>query len=132
GNRVAATITINLFFGTGMVIPGTGIFLNNEMDDFSTKPGVPNAFQLIGADANAIAPGKRPLSSSTPTFVESDRGVMVLGSPGGSLITGMVLLATLDFMDGKNAKDIVKAPRIHHQYFPDVISYEPGALSAEQ
>jgi gamma-glutamyltranspeptidase / glutathione hydrolase len=132
GNRVGMTITLNLLLGSGLMVPGTGILLNNQMDDFSVKAGTPNAYQLIGADANAIAAGKRPLSSSTPTFIESDRGVMVLGSPGGSLITGMVLLATLDFMDGKNAKDIVGAPRIHHQYYPDVISYEPGALSAEQ
>jgi gamma-glutamyltranspeptidase/glutathione hydrolase len=132
GNRVGMTITLNLLLGSGLMVPGTGILLNNQMDDFSIKAGTPNAYQLIGADANAIAPGKRPLSSSTPTFIESDRGVMVLGSPGGSLITGMVLLATLDFMDGKSAKDIVSAPRIHHQYYPDAISYEPGALSAEQ
>jgi gamma-glutamyltranspeptidase / glutathione hydrolase len=132
GNRVGMTITLNLLLGSGLMVPGTGILLNNQMDDFSIKAGTPNAYQLIGADANAIAPGKRPLSSSTPTFIESDRGVMVLGSPGGSLITGMVLLATLDFMNGKSAKDIVSAPRIHHQYYPDVISYEPGALSAEQ
>jgi gamma-glutamyltranspeptidase/glutathione hydrolase len=132
GNRVGMTITLNLLLGSGLMVPGTGILLNNQMDDFSVKPGTPNAYQLIGADANAIAPGKRPLSSSTPTFVESDRGVMILGSPGGSYIIGMVLLATLDFMEGKSAKDIVSAPRIHHQYFPDVIQYEPGALTAEQ
>jgi gamma-glutamyltranspeptidase/glutathione hydrolase len=132
GNRVGMTITLNLLLGSGIMVPGTGILLNNQMDDFSIKAGTPNAYQLIGAEANAVAAGKRPLSSSTPTFVESDRGVMILGSPGGSFITGMVLLATLDFMDGKSAKDIVAAPRIHHQYFPDVITYEPGALSDEQ
>jgi gamma-glutamyltranspeptidase / glutathione hydrolase len=132
GNRVGMTITLNLLLGSGLMVPGTGILLNNQMDDFSIKPGTPNAYQLIGADANSIAPGKRPLSSSTPTFIESERGVMILGSPGGSYITGMVLLATLDFISGKSAKDIVGAPRIHHQYFPDVIQYEPGALSAEQ
>jgi gamma-glutamyltranspeptidase/glutathione hydrolase len=114
------------------MVPGTGILLNNQMDDFSIKAGTPNAYQLIGAEANAVAPGKRPLSSSTPTFVESDRGVMILGSPGGSFITGMVLLATLDFMDGKSAQAIVSAPRIHHQYFPDVITYEPDALSDDE
>jgi gamma-glutamyltranspeptidase/glutathione hydrolase len=132
GNRVAATITINLFFGTGMVIPGTGIFLNNEMDDFSTKPGEPNAFQLIGADANEVAPGKRPLSSSTPTFVESDRGVMITGSPGGSRIIGMVLLATLEYMDGKSAKEIAATPRYHHQFSPDVVFFERDALTREE
>jgi gamma-glutamyltranspeptidase/glutathione hydrolase len=132
GNRVGMTITLNLLLGSGLMVPGTGILLNNQMDDFSIKPGTPNAYRLIGADANAIAPGKRPLSSSTPTFVEADRGVMVLGSPGGSYITGMVLLATLNFMDGMSAKDIVAAPRYHHQYYPDVIQYEPGAFTAEQ
>jgi len=132
GNRVGMTITLNLLLGSGLMVPGTGILLNNQMDDFSVKPGTPNAYQLIGADANAIAPGKRPLSSSTPTFIESERGVMIVGSPGGSYITGMVLLATLDFMAGKSAKEIVSAPRFHHQYFPDVVQYEPGALTAEQ
>lgn len=132
GNRVGMTITLNLLLGSGLMIPGTGILLNNQMDDFSIKPGTPNAYRLIGADANAIAPGKRPLSSSTPTFVEADRGVMVLGTPGGSYITGMVLLATLNFMDGMNAKDIVSAPRFHHQYYPDVIQYEPGAFTDAQ
>ena len=132
GNRVATTITLNLWMGTGIVVPGTGLLLNNEMDDFSIKAGTPNAYQLIGAEANAIAPGKRPLSSSSPTFVESDRGVMIAGSPGGSYIIGMVLLATLDFMAGKSATEIVSAPRFHHQYFPDVLTYEPGAFTTEQ
>ncbi len=132
GNLVAVTITLNLWFGTGQVVPGTGVLLNNQMDDFSIKPGTPNAYRLIGADANAIAPGKRPLSSSTPTFVESDRGVMIVGSPGGSTIIGMSLQATLAFMEGKSAMEIVSAPRIHHQYFPDVIQYEAGALTPEQ
>jgi gamma-glutamyltranspeptidase/glutathione hydrolase len=132
GNRVGMTITLNLLLGSGLMVPGTGILLNNQMDDFSIKPGTMNAYRLIGADANAIAPGKRPLSSSTPTFIEADRGVMVLGTPGGSYITGMVLLATLNFVDGMNAKDIVSAPRFHHQYYPDVIQYEPGAFTDAQ
>jgi gamma-glutamyltranspeptidase/glutathione hydrolase len=132
GNLVAATITLNFFYGSGLMVPGTGILLNNQMDDFSSKAGVPNGFQLIGGDANAIAPGKRPLSSSTPTFVEAPNGLMVIGSPGGSRIPGMVILGTLNFMDGKSAQDIVGAPRFHHQFSPDVIEYEPGALSAEQ
>jgi gamma-glutamyltranspeptidase/glutathione hydrolase len=132
GNMVAATITLNFFYGSGLMIPGTGILLNNQMDDFSVKPGVPNGFQLIGADANAIAPKKRPLSSSTPTFVEGPRGLMIIGSPGGSRIPGMVILGTLNFMDGKTAQDIVAAPRFHHQFSPDVLEFEPGALSAEE
>jgi gamma-glutamyltranspeptidase/glutathione hydrolase len=131
GNMVAATITLNFFYGSGLMVPGTGILLNNQMDDFSVKPGVPNGFQLIGADANAIAPKKRPLSSSTPTFVEGPKGLMIIGSPGGSRIPGMVILGTLNFMDGKNAQDIVAAPRIHHQFSPDILEFEPGALSAE-
>lgn len=132
GNRAAVTITLNFWFGSGLMIPGTGILLNNQMDDFSSKPGSPNGYDLIGAEANAIAPGKRMLSSSTPTFIESDRGVLITGSPGGSYITGMVLLATLDFLDGKNAQQIVAAPRFHHQYLPDVTEFEAGAFSTEE
>lgn len=131
GNLVAATITLNFFYGSGLMVPGTGILLNNQMDDFSSKPGVPNGFQLIGGDANAIAPRKRPLSSSTPTFVEGPSGLMVIGSPGGSRIPGMVILGTLNFMEGKSAQEIVSAPRFHHQFSPDVIEYEPGSLTAE-
>ena len=129
GNRVAATITLNFGFGSGRMIKGTGLFLNNEMDDFSMKPGVPNGYGLVGADANAIAPRKRMLSSVTPAFVDAGDRMMITGSPGGSLIIGMVLLATLDFLDGHSAAEIAAAPRIHHQYLPDVVRYEPGALS---
>jgi gamma-glutamyltranspeptidase/glutathione hydrolase len=132
GNRVAVTITLNLWFGSGLMAPGTGFFLNDQMDDFSSKVGMPNAYQLVGADANAIAPGKRPLSSSTPTFIESDKGLMITGTPGGNYIIGMVLLATLDFMDGKSAKEIVATPRFHHQYLPDVVTYESDAFSEQE
>ena len=132
GNMVAATITLNFFFGSGLMVPGTGILLNNQMDDFSVKPGVPNGFQLIGADANAIAPKKRPLSSSTPTFVEGPNGLMIIGSPGGSYIPGMVILGTLDFMDGKDAQAIVSAPRYHHQFSPDVLQFETDAFTPEE
>jgi gamma-glutamyltranspeptidase / glutathione hydrolase len=93
---------------------------------------VPNGFRLVGADANAIAPHKRPLSSMTPTFVESQDGVMVLGSPGGSYIMGMVLLATLDWLDGVSAEEFIKKGRYHHQYLPDQLSFEPGAFTAEE
>jgi len=132
GNLVAATITLNFFFGSGLMIPGTGILLNNQMDDFSVKPGVPNGFQLIGADANAIAPKKRPLSSSTPTFVEAPDGLMVLGSPGGSYIPGMVILGTLNFLEGRSAQEIVAAPRFHHQFSPDVLQFESDALTPDE
>jgi gamma-glutamyltranspeptidase/glutathione hydrolase len=132
GNMVAATLTLNFFYGSGLMIPGTGILLNNQMDDFSAKPGVPNGFQLIGAEANSIAPRKRPLSSSTPTFVEGPKGLMIIGSPGGSRIPGMVILGTLNFMDGKNAQEIVAAPRFHHQFSPDVVEFEPGSLTADE
>ncbi len=129
GNRVAATLSINYPFGSGFVPPGTGVLLNDEMDDFSTKPGVPNAYGLVGAEANAIAPGKRPLSSMTPTFLESDRGIALLGTPGGSRIITMVLLATLDHAAGGAPDHWVARPRFHHQYLPDVIQYEPEALT---
>jgi gamma-glutamyltranspeptidase/glutathione hydrolase len=132
GNRVAGTITLNSGFGSGLMVDGTGLLLNNQMDDFSVKPGVPNIYGLIGASANAIEPGKRMLSSITPTFVESPRGYMIVGSPGGSLITGMVLLATLNWIDGMDAKQIVAAPRIHHQYQPDTLTYETAALTVEE
>ncbi len=132
GNRAAVTVTVNFGFGSGLIIPGTGIALNNEMDDFSIKPGVPNGFQLVGADANAIAPGKRMLSSMAPTFVESKDGVMILGSPGGSFIIGMVLLGTLERLDGHDAQEIVALPRYHHQYLPDVVMYESKALTDEE
>ncbi len=129
GNRVAATISVNLFFGTGYMPPKTGVLLNNTMDDFSTKPGRPNEFGLVGATANAIAPNKRALSSMSPTFVETSKGLMIEGSPGGSFIISMVLLGTLNYLDGMSAADIVKYPRYHHQYLPDVVDYEAGALT---
>jgi len=130
GNRVAATLSINSAFGSGFVPADTGVLLNNEMDDFAAKPDTPNLYGLVGADANAIAPGKRPLSSMTPTFLEDNDRVVVLGTPGGSRIISMVLLATLDFSAGRGtAADWVKRPRFHHQYLPDVVQYEPGALT---
>jgi gamma-glutamyltranspeptidase/glutathione hydrolase len=130
GNRVAATISINLFFGAGYMPPKTGVLLNDTMDDFSIKPGTPNAFGLVGDAANAIAPNKRSLSSMAPSFVETPKGVMIIGTPGGSYIISMVLLGTLDYLDGMNAADVVKDPRYHHQYLPDVVDYEKGALSS--
>jgi gamma-glutamyltranspeptidase/glutathione hydrolase len=132
GNRVAATISINLFLGTGYMPPKTGVLLNNTMDDFSTKPGRPNEFGLVGASANAIAPNKRSLSSMTPTFVETSKGLMIVGSPGGSYIISMVLLGTLNYLDGMNAAQIVKYPHYHHQYLPDEVDYEQGALTDKE
>ena len=133
GNRVGGTMTINTWFGAVFMAPGTGIVLNNEMDDFVIKPMVANNYGLVGSSANAIEPGKRPLSSMSPTFLESDRGVAVLGTPGGSRIISMVLLAAMEWMDGGTAEQMVSLKRYHHQFFPDVISFEAGALtSAEQ
>ena len=129
GNRVAATLSINYPFGSGFVPTDTGVLLNDEMDDFASKPGAPNIYGLIGAQANAIAPGKRMLSSMSPTFVETQNRVAILGTPGGSRIITMVLHGILGVMDGKSAEEIVRAPRFHHQYLPDVVQFEPGALS---
>jgi gamma-glutamyltranspeptidase/glutathione hydrolase len=129
GNRAAVTITVNLFFGSGYMPAGTGVLLNNEMDDFSTKPGRPNVFGLIGNTANSIAPNKRSLSSMSPTFVETQKGMMIIGSPGGSTIISQVLLGVLNYVDGMSAADIVKYPHYHHQYLPDEVGYEQGALT---
>lgn len=130
GNRLAATLSVNLPFGAAFVAPGTGFVLNNEMDDFSVKPGVPNAYGLVGDDANAIAPGKRPLSSMTPTFaLHKDGTAVVIGTPGGSRIISMVLFGLLELIEGRDASAAVALPRLHHQYLPDVLSAEPEALS---
>lgn len=129
GNMVAGTQTVNTEFGSCLVIPGTGFVLNNEMDDFALVPGKPNAYGLIGYDANAPKPGRRPLSSMTPTFVFGPDRVGVIGTPGGSRIITMVLEGVLGFVDGMNAAQITVQPRFHHQYLPDAISTEPGALN---
>ncbi len=129
GNRVAATLSINLPFGSGFVSEGTGVLLNNEMDDFAIKPGEPNAYGLVGAEANAIQPGKRPLSSMTPTFVESADRIAILGTPGGSRIITMVLLGILEYLAHKPAEQWVERPRFHHQYLPDKVFYEQRAFS---
>ncbi|MFP5504957.1 MAG: gamma-glutamyltransferase [Gammaproteobacteria bacterium] len=130
GNRVSATLSINYPFGAALVVPGTGVLLNDEMDDFSAKPGVPNAYGLVGAEANAIAPGKRMLSSMTPTFLETNDRVAILGTPGGSRIISMVLLGALEFAEHKPPSAWVARPRFHHQYLPDVIQFEPDAIDA--
>lgn len=131
GNRVAATLSLNSEFGAGFVAKGTGVVLNNEMDDFVSKAGAMNSYGLVGGSANAIAAGKRMLSSMTPTFLEDDAHVAVLGTPGGSRIISMVLLATLDFAEQHSPQSWVKLPRFHHQYLPDVIEYEGNSFSKE-
>jgi gamma-glutamyltranspeptidase/glutathione hydrolase len=129
GNRVAATLSINYPFGSGFVPPGTGVLLNDEMDDFSARPGVANAYGLVGGPANAIAPGKRMLSSMSPTFLESPETVLILGTPGGSRIITMVLQGILGPVDEIPLQDWIAQPRIHHQYLPDRLEFESGALS---
>ncbi len=127
GNKVAATLSVNYPFGSGFMVASTGILLNDEMDDFSAKAGSPNAYELVSESANGIEPGKRPLSSMTPTFVENDEQLLIIGTPGGSRIITMVLQGVLHFIDGQDAAEIVAAPRLHHQYLPDHISLEtPG------
>ena len=125
GNKVSATLSINYPFGSCYVAEGTGVLLNDEMDDFVSKPGVPNVYGLVGSHANAIAPAKRMLSSMTPSIAETEDRVAIIGTPGGSRIITMVLLGILDFYENKTANEIVDAGRFHHQYLPDVISYEP-------
>ncbi len=132
GNRVAATLSINLGFGSGFMAPGTGVLLNDEMDDFSAAPGVSNAYGLIGSEPNAVAANKRPLSSMTPTFVEGPRGLLVIGTPGGSRIITMVLQGILGWMSGLDAAATVALPRMHHQYMPDLVQLEPGYADAER
>ncbi len=133
GNVVANTYTLNGGYGSGVVIPGTGILMNNEMDDFSSKPGTPNMYGLIQGEANAIGPNKRPLSAMTPTIVLQDGKVwLVLGSPGGPTIINTVLQVVLNAIEFKmQIQQAVDAPRIHHQWLPDSITYEPFGLSAD-
>ena len=133
GNAVSVTTTINGAFGAGVMAPGTGFLLNNEMDDFTIKIGAANLFGLVQGAANAIAPGKRPLSSMTPTIVLRDgRVVMVVGSPGGARIITIVLQTLVNMIDfGMAPQEAVDAPRVHHQWLPDVVYLEPRALSAD-
>ena len=131
GNRVGGTQTVNLLYGSGLVAPGTGVLLNDEMDDFALKPGTPNAFGVMGYEANAPKPGKRMLSSMTPTFMESKDKVVVIGTPGGTRIITMVLLGILGYDAGLNAQQVAALPRYHHQWWPDSIDAEPKAFSME-
>ncbi len=133
GNAVSVTTTINSAFGSGIVVEGAGFLLNNEMDDFSGKPGVMNQFGLLGTEANSIQPEKRMLSSMTPTIILKDREpFIIIGSPGGSQIITTVLQVVLNCIDfNMNILEAIEAPRIHHQWMPDSIFYETGALSPE-
>ncbi|MFN7915059.1 MAG: gamma-glutamyltransferase [Vicinamibacterales bacterium] len=126
GNAVAVTYTLNGGYGNGITVPGLGFLLNNEMDDFSAKPGTPNMFGLVQGERNAIAPGKRPLSSMTPTILEKDGKLfMTVGAPGGSRISTAVLQVILNVVDfGMNVQDAIDAPRVHHQWMPDRLSLE--------
>jgi gamma-glutamyltranspeptidase/glutathione hydrolase len=130
GNVVSVTTTINSYFGSMVAVDGAGFFLNNEMDDFSAKPGTPNQFGLLGNKANSIQPGKRMLSSMTPTIVlKNGKPFLILGSPGGSTIITSVLQVILNVIDfGMNIQEAVDAPRIHHQWYPDVVYYEKRGL----
>ena len=131
GNAVAVTTTLNGAYGSKLYVSKGGFFLNNEMDDFSSKPGTPNQFGLVGAEANSIAPGKRMLSSMTPTIVEKKGKLfMVLGSPGGSTIITSVAQTFLNVYEfGMTMQQAVDAPRFHSQWLPDNIKMEPGGFS---
>jgi gamma-glutamyltranspeptidase/glutathione hydrolase len=133
GNAVSLTYTINGFFGAHAMAPGTGVLMNDEMDDFTSKPGVPNLFGLVQGDTNAIARGKRPLSSMAPTLVTRDGHIfLVLGSPGGSRIITITLETALNIIDyGMQPQEAVDAPRVHHQWLPDKLFVEPFALSPD-
>jgi gamma-glutamyltranspeptidase/glutathione hydrolase len=133
GNAVAVTYSLNSYFGSKVMAPGTGAFFNNTMDDFTTKPGAANLFGLVQGKANAIEPGKRPLSSMTPTIVTKDgKPFLVLGSPGGSRIITAVVQTIVNVVDfGMSVQEAVNAPRLHHQWQPDTVYAEPYALSAD-
>ncbi len=132
GNYVAATLSINYPFGSGFVAPGTGILLNDEMDDFSMSGGVANIWGLVGSDANAIEPGKRMLSSMTPLFARDEQRTLIVGTPGGSRIISMLALALINYQQGANVNEIVSQRRFHHQYLPDEIQFEINALTEKE
>jgi gamma-glutamyltranspeptidase / glutathione hydrolase len=133
GNAVALTTTVNYYFGSCVVVPGTGILLNDEMDDFETSPGAANAYGLTGQGRNAVAPGRIPVSSMTPTLVFDPGGrlVMAVGAAGGARIPTAVAQAILHVVDdGMPIDEAIAAPRLHHQYMPDVVQVEPNGLEA--
>jgi gamma-glutamyltranspeptidase / glutathione hydrolase len=133
GNAASVTYTVNGIFGAMVMAPGTGFFLNDEMDDFTVRPGAANMYGLVQGKANAIAPGKRPLSSMAPTIVTKDGKVfLVLGSPGGSRIITITLEAALNVIDyGMAPQEAIDAPRLHHQWLPDAVGYEPFGISPD-
>jgi gamma-glutamyltranspeptidase/glutathione hydrolase len=133
GNAVSTTTTINSSYGNRIIVEGAGFLLNNEMDDFSGKPGAPNQYGLLGGEANSIQPGKRMLSSMTPVIVLKDHKPWIIaGSPGGSTILTVVLQVLLNCIDfHMNIQQAVNAPRIHHQWYPDEINYEEFGLSED-
>nr|WP_244620741.1 gamma-glutamyltransferase [Pseudomonas lalkuanensis] len=132
GNAVAATLSINLPFGAAFTVPGTGVLLNDEMDDFAANPEGANAYGLAASQANAVGSGKRPLSSMSPTFIESEQEFTAFGTPGGSRIPSMVLLSVLEYLDGQPVSRWPAVARYHHQYLPDQIEHEPGAFSSSE
>jgi gamma-glutamyltranspeptidase/glutathione hydrolase len=132
GNAVAATLSVNLPFGAAFTVPGTGVVLNDEMDDFAADPQGSNAYGLAGSQANSIAAGKRPLSSMSPSFLESPNEFAAFGTPGGSRIPSMVLLSMLEYLDGQPIASWPAVPRYHHQYLPDVVEHESDAFSQDE
>jgi len=132
GNAVSATLSLNLPFGSTFTVPGTGVILNNEMDDFAVDPKGSNTYGLVGSQANIIEPGKRPLSSMSPSFIESPSTFTAFGTPGGSRIPSMVLLSMLQYLNDQPIANWTSVLRYHHQYIPDVMEYEPGAFSDEE
>ena len=132
GNAVAATLSLNMMFGAAFTVPGTGVLLNDEMDDFAANLAGSNAYGLSGSAANKVQAGKRPLSSMSPSFLEGPHDFAAFGTPGGSRIPSMNVLAMLEYLEGKTPAQWVASPRVHHQYLPDVLGFEPGALTAQQ
>ena len=132
GNAVAATLSLNMMFGAAFTVPGTGVLLNDEMDDFAADLQGSNAYGLTGSAANKIQAGKRPLSSMSPRFLEGPLDFAAFGTPGGSRIPSMNVLSMLEYLDSKQPEQWVASQRIHHQYLPDVLGFEPGALTLQQ
>ena len=132
GNAVAATLSLNMMFGAAFTVPGTGLLLNDEMDDFAADLQGSNAYGLSASVANAVQAGKRPLSSMSPSFLEGPNDFAAFGTPGGSRIPSMNVLSMLEYLNGQTPKQWVATARVHHQYLPDVLGFEPGALTLQQ